>query len=133
MVGFIQVLVELTRVHALFVVFHEGLLVEAVPGVKLIPDDGDDAVASPLPLRLQTLVALRPGGYPLLVQFPCDDQGALAVAEHIEYPFYDFSLSQMYDIFLFIPAISIRNLTTLVCPGLKPSSYTPLLISGYRL
>lgn len=34
----------LARVHALFVVFHESLLAEAVPGVKLIPGDGDDAV-----------------------------------------------------------------------------------------
>ena len=63
MVGFIQVLVELACVHTLFVVFHEGLLVKAVPGVKLIPGDGDDAVAPPLPLRLQAFVALRPGGY----------------------------------------------------------------------
>ena len=34
----------LARVHVLFVVFHESLLVEAVPGVKLIPGDGYDAV-----------------------------------------------------------------------------------------
>ena len=84
-----------------FVVFHEGLLVKAVPGVKLISGDGDDAVAPPLPLRLQAFVALRPGGYLILVQFSGNDQSALAVSQRIKNPAYRGSFRRMDDVAFF--------------------------------
>ena len=111
-VGFVQVLVELACVHILFVVFHEGLLVEAVPGVELVPGDGDDAVASPLPLRLQAFVALRPGRYPFLIQFPCDDYSALAVSQRIKNPAYRGSFRRMDDVAFFRSSVSVTFFST---------------------